>query len=65
MAQKSKETTVSNLDAERTRRFFRKLADEPFLCIVITDTSQVQIFSKGLEQEHIDRIREVLKEVER
>lgn len=52
-----------SLDVRRATKFFRRLADEAFLAIVVDDEGELQIFTKGIEPEHIDRIREVLKEI--
>lgn len=52
-----------SLDVRRTTKFFRRLADEAFLAIVVDDEGELRIFTKGIEPEHIDRIREVLKEI--
>ncbi len=52
-----------SLDRERTRKFFRALAEESFLAIVVTEEGEVRIFSKDLETDHLDRIREVLTEI--
>ena len=53
-----------SLDEERTRKFLQKLAEHPFLAIVVTDEGQVHIYSADdLEPEHISRIKEVLEEI--
>lgn len=52
-----------SLDVRRASKFFRRLADEAFLAIVVDDEGELCIFTKGIEPEHIDRIREVLKEI--
>lgn len=60
-----KPENVSNLDQERTKKFLNRLAQDPFIAIVVTEDDEVRIFGKGIEPEHIDRIREVLSEIQR
>ena len=49
-----------SLDVERARKFLYRLADDPFIALVVTDDGEVRIFSKDIEPEHLARIREVL-----
>lgn len=52
------------LDEERTRKFLKALAEDPFLAIVVTEEGRVRIFSStDLESDHIARIKEVLEEI--
>lgn len=51
------------LDIAKSRKFLRKLADDSFIAIVVTEDGELQIFTKGIEQAHLDRIRNVLKEI--
>lgn len=53
-----------SLDVERSRRFLRRLAEDPFIAVVVTDEGKVSIFSKGIEDDHLDRIKTVLRELE-
>lgn len=57
------EQNVTTLDVERSRKFLHKLADDAFIAIVVTDEGELQIFTKGIEPGHLDRIRNVLKEI--
>jgi hypothetical protein len=49
-------------DDERSRKFLRTLAKDPFLAVLVDDQGEVTIYSKGLEPEHLDRIKQVLSE---
>lgn len=52
---------VASLDRERARKFLKQLAEDPFVAVVVTETGEVQIFSKGIEPDHLDRIKSVLE----
>lgn len=58
-------TGVASLDLEKSRIFLRRLAEDPFLCIVVTDDvdTKVLIYSKGIDHEHIKRIHDVIREI--
>lgn len=53
-----------SLSAERTRKFFRSLAEDAFLALVVTEDGEVRIFSKDIEEDHLARIREVLTQIQ-
>lgn len=53
-----------SLDAGRTRRFLKHLADEPFLAIVSDRDGQVVIYSKDIDSDHLARIKEALSEIQ-
>jgi hypothetical protein len=55
---------VASLPVERARKFLHALADDAFLCIVVTDDEGVRIFSKGIEDEHLERIKAVLRKIQ-
>ena len=59
---------VTNLNLERARKFLDRLSEDPFLCVVMTDDGddpKIQIFSKGIEADHVARLNQALKEIER
>lgn len=62
MAQEKTEKPIS-LDSARTERFLRRLAEDPFLAIVLTDEGRVVIYGKDIDGAHLERIREVLREI--
>lgn len=51
-----------SLDVERAKRFFQKLADEPFVCVVVAE-GEIQIYSKGMDDNAMTRIRNLLHEI--
>lgn len=53
-----------SLDAERTRKFFRHLADDPFITLVVAEDGEVRVFAKDIEPDHLDRIKEVLRDLQ-
>lgn len=55
---------IASLDRERASRFLTALAEDPFLCIVVAEDSKVSIYSKGLSEDHVSRIKEVLTDIE-
>ena len=55
---------VLSLDLERSRKFLRQLAEDPFIAVVVTD-GEVRVFSKGIEPDHLDRIKNVLTQITR
>lgn len=54
----------ANIEKERSKRFLRKLADHPFIAVVVLDDGKVEMFHKGIELEHVERIREALDNIE-
>lgn len=52
-----------SLDVVRAGKFFRRLADDPFLAIVVDDEGEVSIFIKGLDSAHYDRIKGILRAI--
>lgn len=54
---------VVSLDRERGRKFLRTLAEESFIALVVSADGELQIFTKGIEEDHLARIRTVLREI--
>lgn len=54
---------ATELSVEESARFLHTLADDPFIALVVTAEGEVQIYGKGLEPEHIERIKQVLTQV--
>jgi hypothetical protein len=54
--------TVS-LDKRRAEKFLRLLADEPFVCLVVTD-GELRLFSKDMPEEKLARLRTRLIEIQ-
>jgi hypothetical protein len=54
---------VISLDRERGAKFLKKLAEEPFIALVVSSEGELQIFTKGIEEDHLARIRTVLREI--
>jgi hypothetical protein len=52
------------LSVEKARRFLRQLEEDPFIALVVTDEGEVRIFSKGIEDDHLARIRDVLRTIQ-
>jgi hypothetical protein len=63
MATRDSEERPVSLSLTRTRRFFDQLASDPFVAIVVADDGEVQIFSKGIEPDHLERIKKVLTDL--
>ena len=55
---------VAKLSEKRASRFLSALADDPFLCIVVTREGEVQIYSKEISEDHLSRIKSVLTQIE-
>lgn len=55
---------IARLDLRRSKKFLDRLAEDPFLCIVITDQEEgrISIFSKGIGPDQLRRIQEALSE---
>lgn len=64
MATRDSDERPVSLGLKRTRKFFDQLASDPFMAVVVADDGEVQIFSKGIEPEHLDRIKKVLSDLE-
>ena len=62
MAEKSEDEVVS-LELSKARKFLHRLAEDPFICVVMVD-DEIRIYSKGIEEGHVDRIRDFLREIE-
>lgn len=58
-----REPEIVSLDVERARRFLSLLAEDPFIALVVAEDGEIQIFAKGIEPDHMDRIRTVLQEI--
>jgi hypothetical protein len=56
------EENVRSLNKERTRRFLKLLAEDPFVAVVVTD-GEVRVFSKNIEPDHLARIKEALTDM--
>jgi hypothetical protein len=56
-----KNTEPTSLVGRRARKFLRRLADHPFIALVVNDNGSVEVFSKGITKENIQQIREALK----
>lgn len=63
MKKNDSEAEVVSLDRERSRKFLRTLAEEPFIALVVSADGELQIFTKGIEEDHLDRIRTVLRSI--
>lgn len=60
---------VTQLGVEKAGRFLDRLAEDPFVAVVLAEDSdpnnpRVVIYSKGMDQAHVDRIKTALKEIE-
>lgn len=53
-----------DLDRIRARKFFKRLAADPFICVVQNEDGGISIFSKDMDDEHVDRVVGVLTEIE-
>lgn len=51
------------LNLEDSRKFLRRLADDPFIALVVDDEGELSIYVKGLEPHHLERIRGVLRAI--
>lgn len=56
---------VASLDLERSRKFLRTLAEDPFIAVVVAEDGEVRVFSKGIEPDHLARIKSVLTDLTR
>jgi hypothetical protein len=61
---------VTSLDKTRASRFLDALAQDPFLCIVVTENDRtgapgVTIYSKGISEADLLRIKSVLQSIEK
>lgn len=54
---------VTNLGVTRAKRFLDLLSKESFVCVVVTD-DELRLFSKGMDEEQLDRIKTMLEESE-
>lgn len=63
MATRDSDERPVPLGRARTRKFFEALASDPFLAIVVADDGEVQIFSRDIEPDHLDRIKKVLTDL--
>jgi hypothetical protein len=61
--QNDSDAEVISLDLERGRKFLRVLAEESFIALVVTADGELEIFTKGIEEDHLDRIKAVLREI--
>lgn len=63
MSDHQTDSEVISLDRERGRKFLKKLAEESFIALVVSADGELQIFTKGIEDDHLARIRTVLREI--
>lgn len=61
--QKDESEDVISLDRERAQKFLRTLANESFLALVVSADGELQIFTKGIEADHLAQIRNVLRQI--
>ena len=54
---------TTKLSEAKARRFLNLLAEESFVCLVVTD-DELHLFSKGMEPAQIDRIKDNLAQIE-
>lgn len=52
---------VTDLTATKAQRFLRLLSEEPFVCVVFTEEGELRLFSKGMDEEQLDRITTMLE----
>lgn len=63
MNQNDSEAEVISLNRERGQKFLNVLAKEPFLALVVSADGELQIFTKGIEPDHLEQIRNFLREI--
>ncbi len=56
----NKKATIATLVGRTSRKFLRRLADHPFIAVIVKDDGSVEIFSKGVTNENIAQIRQAL-----
>lgn len=61
--QTDQDASVHSLDLERSRKFLQHLVDDPFVTVVVTDEGEVRVFSKDIAPEHLERIKQVLTDL--
>jgi hypothetical protein len=49
-----------SLDREEAALFLQALVEDPFLAVVVAEDGEVTIYSKDLEPDHLERIKNVL-----
>lgn len=59
-----KQNDPVSLDIERSRKFLRRLAEDPFLAIVVAADGEVSIYGKGIDSAHLERIKSALTEIQ-
>lgn len=64
MGKPSEDSEAISLDAERTKKFLRTLAEDPFLAVTVEADGEVTIYSCGLEPEHLERIKQALSDIQ-
>ena len=47
--------TLSEIQVERAKKFFKHLRDKPFLAVVV-DGDDVHIYTKGIETQEVDEL---------
>lgn len=62
MAPKNEEKPKA-LDVARARKFFERLAKDPFVAVIVAEDGEVRVYSKEMESEHYTRIKQVLGEL--
>jgi hypothetical protein len=54
---------VVDLNATQAGKFLELLAEEPFVCVVVVDDG-LHLFSKGMDDEQVAKIKEQLVDIE-
>jgi hypothetical protein len=57
-----KGSSQATLGERQARKFLQTLAEEPFVCVVMTDAGGIQIFSKDISAERLAQAKESLNE---
>lgn len=63
MATNDSEEKPKSLDIARAKKFFQRLAKEPFVAVVVAEDGEVRVFSKDMNKEQYNRIKQVLGEI--
>lgn len=64
MGPKQENAEVYDLDTEKSRKFLELLRDHPFVTLVMIPNGTVEIFSKGINGNHVSRLRDILLSLE-
>jgi hypothetical protein len=55
-------STTAKIEEERAKRFLKRLKSHPFIAVVVDD-GHVEVFHRGIGNEHIERIRDALDHI--